>query len=72
MRLYNCRKLCFLIVISIFITLANYCCNGCIISGYTLAIGAIQKQFCDVSPAQRMGKIEDTTLSEASGLVASR
>ena len=50
----------------------NYGCNGCIISGYTFAIATIQKQFCDVSSAKKMGVIKDGTLTEASGLVASR
>ena len=66
------RKSWIIFVVLIFITVVNYGCNGCLISGYTLAIGAIQKQFCDVSMAQKMGVIEDNSLTEASGLVASR
>ena len=45
---------------------------GCLISGYTFAIAEIEKQFCDVSKGRKMGYIEDSSLIEASGLVASR
>ena len=69
---YHRRKSWILFGVLTFITVVNYGCNGCLVSGYILAIGEIQKQFCDVSMAQKMGVIEDNSLTEASGLVASR
>ena len=46
--------------------------RGCIFSGYIMGMGALEKHFCDVSDGQKTGTVEDPSLVEASGLVASR
>ena len=66
---HTCRTTCMVFGMLSFIVVINY---GCLISGYTMAISAIEKQFCDVSKAKKMGVVEDPSLTEASGLVASR
>ena len=69
---YYFLRICFIIGSVILSFAVNYGCDGCLISGYTMVIGEIQKQFCKVSNGKMTGKIQDTRLTEASGLVASR
>ncbi len=69
---YFCRKACFVIGVLTLSSAVNYGCDGCLISGYTMIMGEIQKQFCDVSNGRETGRIHDKSLTEASGLVASR
>ena len=69
---YFFRRICFIIGIVILSLAVNYGCDGCLISGYAMIMGEIQKQFCNVSNGKMTGRIKDKRLTEASGLVASR
>ena len=69
---YYLRRICFIIGSVVLSFSVNYGCDGCLISGYTMVLGEIQKQFCKVSNGKMTGKIQDKRLTEASGLVASR
>ena len=69
---YIYRRICFIISTIILSLAVNYGCDGCLISGYAMVMGEIQKQFCKVSSGQMTGKIQDNRVTEASGLVASR